>query len=94
MNSASNRFSVKKSGSPSHHSDKTNLIGDTHDDEVVVVSGGAGDQQQHYGAVFQNGNKKRKKGRSGKDLNHWDKYTTPFLVIVIIMTSRINAENE
>ena len=70
MNSASNRFSVKKSGSPSHHSDKTNLIGDTHDDEVVVVSGGAGDQQQHYGAVFQNGSKKRKKGRSGKNSNH------------------------
>ena len=65
MNSASNRFSVKKSGSPSHHSDKTNLIGDTHDDEVVVVSGSAGDQQQHYGAVFQNG-KKRKKSRGGK----------------------------
>ena len=73
MNSASNRFSVKKSGSPSHHSDKTNLIGDTHDDEVVVVSGGAGDQQQHYGAVFQNGSKKRKKGRSGNE-SYRDKF--------------------
>lgn len=37
-NSATNRFSVKKSGSPSKHQDKTNLIGDTHDDEVIVVS--------------------------------------------------------
>ena len=73
MNNASNRFSVKKSGSPSHQSDKTNLIGDTHDDEVVVVSGGTGDQQQHYGAVFQNGSKKRKKNRTGKNLHHGDK---------------------
>ena len=45
-NSTTNRFSVKKSGSPSKHQDKTNLIGDTHDDEVVVVS--APSESQRY----------------------------------------------
>ena len=53
--SASGRFSVKKSGSPSKHLDKTNLIGDSNDDEVVVVSV----DSSQYGSV--NGGKKRKK---------------------------------
>ena len=67
MNSASaGRFSVKKSGSPSKHQDKTNLIGaDANDDEVVVVSpGGAGraGESQYYGSV--NGSR-RKNSRKG-----------------------------
>ena len=75
--SASGRFSVKKSGSPSKHLDKTNLIGDSNDDEVVVVSV----DSSQYGSVNGAGKKRKKKSRTGNVKLVWVFLETKTIIV-------------